>query len=66
MSDEVKFDEEEVLVDRASQVSRRTALVNLIIRLKLAKNDTQANYVLVGIMIICLLATLFVISRYLI
>lgn len=66
MSDEVKFEEEEILVDRAAQISRQSALTNLIIKLGLAKTDSQATYVLIGIMVACLLATLFVISRYLV
>ncbi len=65
MSDEVKFEEEEILVDRASQISRRSTITNLILKTGLAKNDSQANYVLIGVMAVCLLLTIFVISRYL-
>ncbi len=66
MNDTVKFEEEEILVDRASQISRRSALTSAIIRVGLAKTESQANYVLIGILCAALLATLFVISRYLI
>jgi hypothetical protein len=66
MSDEVKFEEEEILVDRASQVSRGSALTNFILRSGIAKDEAQASYILIGVMVACLLTTLFVISRYLI
>ncbi len=66
MSDEVTFEEEEILVDSASQVSRHSsALTNMIMHTGLAKNESQANYVLIGIMVACLLLTIFVIARYL-
>ncbi len=62
----VKFEEDEVLVDKASLTSRRTALAGMIMKLGIAKNETQANYVLIGLMVVCLLATLYVVSRFLI
>jgi|GEM_PF-4096655 len=62
----VKFEEEDVLVDKASQISRRTALSGIVMKLGLAKSESQANYVLIGIMLVCLIATLFVISKYLV
>jgi len=62
----VKFEEETILVDRASQVSRQSAFNAFILRLGLAKNETQANYVLIGTIVCCLLATLFIVSQYLI
>jgi hypothetical protein len=62
----VKFEEETILVDRASQISRQSAFTSLILRLGLAKNETQANYVLIGTIVCCLLATLFIVSKYLI
>lgn len=65
MSDEVKFDEEVILADRASQISRQSALTNLVMKLGLAKSESQASYVLIGTIVACLLATLFVISQYL-
>ncbi len=62
----VKFEEEDVLVDKASQISRRTALSGLVMRIGLAKSESQANYVLIGVTIVCLISTLFVISHYLV
>ncbi len=61
----VQFEEDEILVDKASLVTRRTALASLLMKFGLAKTEAQANYVLIGIMVVCLLATLFVISRFL-
>lgn len=61
----VKFEEEEILIDRASQISRRTAMAGLIMKLGLAKTEAQANYVLIGVMAFCLLATIYVIAQYL-
>ncbi len=66
MSDEVKFEEEAILVDRASQISRQSAITSMIVRFGLAKNESQASYVLIGTIVVCLLATLFVISQYII
>ena len=66
MSDEVKFEEEAILVDRASQISRQSAITSMIVRFGLAKNESQATYVLIGTIVVCLLATLFVVSRYII
>lgn len=66
MSEGVKFEEEVVLVDQASQVSRRSALTNMIMKIGIAKDESQANYVLIGILCVSLLATIYVISRYLI
>lgn len=66
MSEGVQFEEEDVLVDQASRVSRRSALTNAIMKTGVAKTEAQANYVLIGIMCFCLLATIFVISRYII
>jgi hypothetical protein len=61
----VKFEEDEILIDKASLVSRRTALAGLIMKLGLAKTESQANYVLIGVMVFCLLTTLYVITRFL-
>ncbi|MEK7390735.1 MAG: hypothetical protein AAB635_01190 [Patescibacteria group bacterium] len=66
MSDEVKFEEEEILIDRASQISRRSTLAGFIMQLGLAKTESQATYILIGIIVASLLATIFVISRYLV
>ncbi len=62
----VKFEEDEILVDKASLVSRRTALAGILMKAGIVKNETQANYVLIGLMVVCLLATLYVVSRFLI
>lgn len=61
----VKFDEEVVLTDRASQISRQSALTGFVIKLGLAKSESQASYILIGTIVLCLLATVFVISQYL-
>ncbi len=61
----VQFEEDEILVDKASLVSRRTALSGLLMKLGIVKTESQANYVLIGIMVVCLLATLYVITRFL-
>lgn len=61
----VKFEEDEILIDKASLVSRRTALAGFVMKLGLAKSESQANYILIGVMVVCLLTTLFVISQYL-
>jgi hypothetical protein len=66
MSDQVKFEEEVILVDRASQISRRSALTGIVMKTGLAKTESQANYVLVGVLSVCLLATIYVVSRYII
>lgn len=65
MSNEVKFEEEEILIDRASQISKRSALAKIVMNLGLAKTENQANYVLIAVMVICLIATFFIISHYL-
>ena len=66
MSDQVKFEEEEILVDQASQISRQSALTNIIIKTGLVKTESQATNILIAIMVVCLLLTLYVISQYLI
>ncbi len=63
---QVRFEEEEILVDKASQLSRRTALAGLVMKTGIVKTESQANYVLIGIMVVCLIATFFVISKFLI
>lgn len=65
MSEEVRFEEDEILVDKASQVSRRTAITNLLLKMGL-KSEAQANYALIGIMVVAFIATFYVISTYLI
>jgi len=64
MSDEVRFEEDEILVDKASQLSRKTALTNLIMKMGV-KTESQANYVLIGIMFVAFITTFYVISTYL-
>jgi hypothetical protein len=64
MSDEVRFEEDEILVDKASQLSRRTALTSFIMKMGV-KTESQANYVLIGIMVAAFIATFYVISTYL-
>lgn len=66
MSNEVRFEEEEILVDKASQLSHQTALTNLLMKTGLIKSEAQANYVLIGIMVASLIATMYVVSTYLI
>lgn len=66
MSDQVKFEEEEILVDRASQISRRSVMADFIIRIGLAKSESQATNIMIGVIVVTLLITLFVVSRYLI
>ena len=66
MSEQVKFEEEEVLVDQASQISRQSAITNLVVKFGLAKSESQATYVLIGIMTFCIATTLFVVAKYLI
>lgn len=65
MSD-VQFEEEEVLVDRASYSAEdhRSFLTKIIMKTGLAKTDTQANYVLIGVMFVCFLAMMFVVANY--
>lgn len=66
MSDQVQFEEDQILVDSASKISRESKLTGMIIRSGIVKNETQANYVLIGILVVSLLATIYVISHYLI
>ena len=67
MSD-VQFEEEETMLNQTgyARSAGPKGLVKIIIGLGLAKNETGANYVLIGIMMVSLIATMFVISRYLI
>lgn len=65
---DVQFEEEDVMMSQAStggySPSSEKGLVKIIIKLGLAKNAAQANYVLIGIMVLSLLATFYVISKY--
>ena len=65
MSD-VQFEDEDVMLAETSKFSRddeAKGLMKLAMHLG-AKNETQASYVLIGIMVACLIATMYVISRY--
>lgn len=64
---DVEFNEEEVLIDqtrRGNLSDTRSGLVKLVMSLKLAKTEAQANYVLIIVMLFAFLATIFIISRY--
>ncbi len=69
MSD-VHLDDEEMMVEGSSRMGNlsdnRSAIVKLVMNLKLAKTEAQANYVLIGVMIVAFIATFFIISRYLV
>ena len=64
MSD-VQFEDEDVMLAETSKVDNGEAkgLMKLAMHLG-AKNETQASYVLIGIMVACLIAPMYVISRY--
>ncbi len=65
MSD-VQFEDEDVMLAETSKFNRdgeAKGLMKLAMKLG-AKNETQASYVLIGIMVACLIATMYVISRY--
>ena len=67
---DVQFDEEEMMVSQARKMTdlsdARSGLVKIVMDLHLAKTESQANYVLIGIMLASFIATFFVISHYLI
>lgn len=64
MADDVQFEEEESMLTQTAQLGREpTGLTKLAMKLG-AKTEAQANYVLIGIMVICLIATMYVISTY--
>jgi hypothetical protein len=66
---DVQFDEEEVLISQSNRMGNlsdtRSGLVKLVMNLRLAKTEAQANYVLIGIMLLSFIAMFVVISRYL-
>lgn len=65
MSD-VQFEDEDVMLAETGRFNKgdeAKGLMKLAMRLG-AKNETQASYVLIGIMVACLIATMYVISRY--
>lgn len=63
---DVQFEEDETaLAGRAyAALNEPRGLPKLVIKLDLAKNEAQANYVLIAIMVCALLATMYVISHY--
>ncbi len=66
MSD-VQFEEEDILIDKASFSARdtRSGFAKLIMKMG-AKTESQANYVLIGIMFICFLTMMYVIANYIV
>lgn len=68
MADDVQFEEEDAMITRAAydSLNEPKGLAKLVIKIGIAKDESQANYVLIGIMVAALLATLYVISHYLI
>jgi len=63
---DVQFEEEPELVSQETRVRHGAkGLVKLVMRLG-AKNENQATYILIGIMVVCLIATMYIISTYLI
>lgn len=65
MSD-VQFEDEDVMLSETSRFNKEDepkGLMKIAMRFG-AKNETQASYVLIGIMVACLIATMYVISRY--
>lgn len=68
MADDVQFEEEDAMITRVAynSLNEPKGLSKIVIRLGLAKNESQANYVLIGVMVVALLATLYVISHYLV
>jgi len=69
MSD-VQLDDEEIMIKQSTSIGNladnRSVLVKMVMGLKLAKTEAQADYVLIIIMVAAFVATFFVISRYLI
>lgn len=66
---DVQFDEEEVFIKQSNNLGNlsdaRSGLVKIVMALHLAKNESQANYVLIAVMLASFIATFFVISKYL-
>lgn len=64
MPDDVQFEEEDTMLTQTANLSREpSGLTKLAMRFG-AKNEAQANYILIGVMVICLIATMYVISTY--
>ena len=61
--DNVQFDEEKVNNQFFRKGQTYRGLIGLVIKAKLAKNEVQANLVLIIISIICLAGTVFVIVQ---
>lgn len=66
MADDVQFEEEDTMLTQGaySAMNEPKGLPKLIMKTGLAKSEAQANYVLIGIMVLCLLATMYVIANY--
>ena len=63
MSD-VQFEEEDILISEASKINQGAkGLIKLTMRFG-AKDENQASYILIGVMVLCLIATMYVISTY--
>lgn len=65
MSD-VQFEDEDTMLAETHKLEKNnqsSGLMRLAMKLG-AKNENQASYILIGIMVGCLIATMYVISRY--
>lgn len=61
---DVQFEEEKELISQETRIKHGAkGLVKLAMRLG-AKNENQATYILIGVMVFCLIATMYVISNY--
>jgi hypothetical protein len=67
-NNDVQFEEEDTMLTQHAYASMNEpkGLVKLVMKLGLAKNEAGANYVLIGIMVLALIATMYVISTYII
>ncbi len=67
MSSEVTFDEEDSIMPQRAQVQvKQSAFAKLVIKMGLAKDAKQAQYVLLGIALLGFAITLFNIYAFLI
>ncbi len=67
MSDEVTFDEEDSIVpQRPKAAEKKSTFTKLIIQWGLAKDDKQAQYVLLGIAVVGIAITFFNIFVFLV
>jgi len=61
---EVRFDEEESIVSETSRFDReKKGLIKLVMHFGV-KNEKQANLLLAGVMIVCLIATFYILFTY--